>query len=251
MMKKYLALILILICAESLEAQKENTTSRALTFDVSYGINQPLGTLANRFGSASSIGVGVNYFDVAHGFRYGINGNYFFGTDVKEDVLAPLRTPDGNILSDLNTYADVQLRERGLYLGADIGKIFKLKNNGDYFQGISLNVGAGFLMHYIRIQDANKNALQLQEPYTTGYDRLTAGAALEESVAYHYISHDKTVNFFLRLEATEGFTKNQRGYNFDTRQYDNNMKFDILLTARIGWSFALFAHFQADSAIEY
>ena len=250
-MKKYFLLTLSLWCSLQLYAQKENVPSGALTFDVSYGINQPVGVLAQRFGSASSVGIGVNVFNVARGFRYGINGNYFFGSTVKEDVLAPYRTADGNILSDLNSYADVQLRERGLYLGADIGKLFKFKSNGDYFHGISLNFGAGFLMHQIRIQDDNKNALQLQAPYTTGYDRLTMGAAVEESLAYNYISHDKTVNFFLRLEAIEGLTKNQRGYNFDTRQYDNANHFDVLLTARIGWSFALFAHFQADAAIEY
>lgn len=250
-MKKYSLLSLVLICTLNVNAQKIETPARALTVDFSYGINQPIGILAQRFGNASSIGLGVNVFNVAHGFRYGVNGNYFFGSDVKEDVLAPYRTADGNILSDLNTYSSVLLRERGLYIGADIGKIFKFRSNGDYFHGISLSLGAGFLMHQIRVQNDNKDALQIQGSYTSGYDRLTAGVGVEESVAYNYISHDKTINFFLRLEATEGLTKNQRGYNFDTRQYDTATRLDVILAARIGWSFALFAHFQADAAIEY
>jgi len=249
--KKFVLLILVLISYLNIIAQKTDPHAGALTVDFSYGINQPIGILAQRFGNASSIGLGVNVFNVARGFRYGINGNYFFGSDVKEDVLAPFRTADGNILSDLNTYSSVLLRERGFYIGADIGKLFKFRSNGDYFHGISLNIGLGMLMHQIRIQNDNKDALQLKGSYTSGYDRLTMGAAIEESVAYNYISHDKTVNFFLRLEATEGLTKNQRGYNFDTHQYDTAPRLDVLLTARIGWSFALFAHFQADAAIEY
>ena len=250
-MKKYSLSILILLGALRVTAQKTDAPARALTIDFSYGINQPVDILAQRFGNASSIGLGINVFNVARGFRYGINGNYFFGSDVKEDVLAPFRTTDGNILSDLNTYSSVLLRERGSYIGADIGKIFKFRSSGDYFHGISLNFGVGMLMHQIRIQNDNKDALQIQGAYTSGYDRLTMGAAIEQSLAYNYISHDKTVNFFLRLEATEGLTKNQRGYNFDTHQFDTATRLDILLAARIGWSFALFAHFQADAAIEY
>ena len=112
------------------------------------------------------------------------------------------------------------------------------------------SAGGGFVQHKIRIQDNGNSAPQIAPPYTAGYDRLTNGLALTQFVGYQIVSRDKTINFFLGLDFTEGFTRNRRGFNFDTRQADTQKRLDILYGARVGGSIPLFTNQNADD-IEY
>jgi hypothetical protein len=221
-----------------------------LSVSASFGAQMPSGDLSARFGNSLAVGIGVEYATIPSGWVINVESNYIFGNTVNEDVLKLLRTTDGNIISDLNTYADVSLRERGLYTGATIGKIVKLHDNGNRFGGIRLALGGGWLYHKIRIQD-NQNAVsQLNGEYARGYDRFTAGFATTQFVGYQLISRDRTANFYIGFEATEGFTKNRRGFNFDTGLRDDAKRIDILYGVRAGWQLAIFTN-QKAAEIEY
>lgn len=234
-----------------LNAQKDSTKDfRVTLLNVSYSFALPATDLAQRYGFNMSAGGSLENISLSSGFIYGIEGFYFFGTNVKEDILAGFRTPDGNLLTDIGSYASVQLRERGYYFGGYGGKIFKLNDNGNRFAGLRCTFGIGFLQHAIRLQDDNNAFAQVHPPYDAGYDRLTNGIAFNECIAYQLISRDKKVNFFIGVEATEGITKNRRVYNFDTRQTDTRTRLDILYGMRLGWSFVLSTHKKSEE-IEY
>ncbi len=234
-----------------LNAQNDSIKPFRMTLlNVSYAFSLPAADLAQRYGFNMSAGGSLENVSLSSGFIYGAEGFYFFGTNVKEDVLAGFRTADSNLLTDIGSYASVQLRERGFYLGGYGGKIFKLSDNGNRFAGLRCTFGVGFLEHAIRLQDDNNAFAQVHAPYDTGYDRLTNGIAFNQCVAYQIISRDKKVNFFVGLEATEGITKNRRVYNFDTRQTDTRTRFDILYGVRVGWCFVLSTHKKAEE-IEY
>ena len=243
--------LLILSISHTLQAQKDSSAPfRVTLLNASYSFALPAGDLAQRFGFNMSAGGSLENISFSSGLIYGVEGFYFFGTDVKEDVLAGYRTTDGNLLSDIGTYASVELRERGFYLGAYGGKIFKFKDDGNHFAGLRCTLGVGFLQHAIRLQDDNNAFAQVHVPYDAGYDRLTNGVAFNEFIGYQVVSRDKKVNFFAGLEATEGITKNRRIYNFDTRQTDTKTRFDVLYGVRLGWSFILSTHKKAEE-IEY
>jgi hypothetical protein len=221
-----------------------------LSISTTFGAQKPSGDLVARFGNSLGIGIGIEYARVPSGWFFTIESNYIFGTLVKEDILKGLRTTDGNIINDLNAYADISLRERALYTGATVGKIFKLHDNGNRFGGIRLSLGGGWLYHKIRIQDNQDAVSQLTPQYAKGYDRFTAGLATTQFVGYQVISRDRTINFYIGFEAIEGFTKNRRGFNFDTGMRDDLKRLDVLYGVRAGWQLAIFTN-QKGEDIEY
>ena len=234
-----------------MQAQKKFSNNYTpLSINASFGVQNPLADLSKRFGSNLMVGTGLELISLPKGWIVGADFQYLFGQTVKEDVLSIFKTPEGALLSDIGTYANIQLRERGVYIGMQGGRLFKLFDNGNRVGGVRLTVGGGFLQHKIRIQDNANSAPQIAPPYTNGYDRLTNGFALTQFIGYQVVSRDKTVKFFIGIDFTEGFTRNRRGFNFDTRQFDNKKRSDVLYGARVGWSIPLFTNQNADE-IEY
>ena len=249
--KIFLGIFLLAFFSESI-AQIRNlpTKFNPLSISATFGYQTPSGDLSTRFGNNLAAGIGIEYTQIPSGWVFNVESTYIFGTTVKEDVLKLLRTTDGNIINDLNAYADVSLRERGLYTGANVGKIFKLHDNGNRFGGIRLTLGGGWLYHKIRIQDNQDAVPQLSGEYARGYDRFTAGVALNQFIGYQMVSRDRTINFYVGFEAIEGFTRNQRGFNFDTGVRDDRKRIDILYGVKVGWQLAIFTNQKAEE-IEY
>ena len=223
----------------------------AININASFGAQKPAGDLAKRFRNNLGVGGGIEYVKIPSGWSYSLYAQYLFGNDVNEDVLAKIRTTDGNIIGESNAYADVGLKMRGLYTGASVGKILKLHDRGNRFGGIRLALGAGWLNHHIRIQDNTQGSVpHLDVQYAKGYDRRSSGIAFSQFVGYQMVSRDRTLNFFAGFEMTEGFTKNRRGFNFDTMQRDDSRRLDILYGVRVGISVALSTNVNA-SELEY
>lgn len=241
------------MCEAQNTASINNKSVKQRTFiniNTHVGTHLPAVDLASRFGNNLAVGGGVELIQIPKGWIVNADVSYFFGQKVKEDVLKPMRTTEGTILGDIGTYAAVELRQRGISMSINAGKLFPLFDNGNRTGGIRLTIGSGFLQHKIRIQDNTNSAPQVTPPYSAGYDRLTNGWSLTQFIGYQVISRDKTVNFFIGLDFVEGFTRNQRGYNFDTRQTDNQKRKDILYGIKLGWSLPLWTS-QKVEELEY
>jgi hypothetical protein len=235
---------------QNLKNTEENKAFHQLGLNISLGGQLAAADLASRFGLSQSVGAGIEYIALPKGWLVRFDWQLYFSRNVKEDVLATLRTPEGNILGDIGTYASVQTRQRGFFTGINIGKLWTLADNGNRIYGLRTTVGAGYLQHKIRIQDNNKSAPQVAPPYSAGYDRLTSGPALTQSIGFQVVSRDKRLNGFIALECTEGFTRNRRGFNYDTRKADTAQRLDILYGIRAGWSIILYSSQSGDN-IEY
>ncbi len=85
-----------------------------LSFGIGLGANVPLGIMSERYGTNMNFSLGGEYITSNN---IVINGEflYFFGENIKEDVLAPLRSKEGYVLGDDQQYANLLLKERGLY----------------------------------------------------------------------------------------------------------------------------------------
>lgn len=203
---------------------------------IGYGYHVPGGDLGDRFGNSLSPAFGLDWMRAESNWFIGLRGALFFGQNVKEDVLAPLRTSEGGIIGNDRQFADVQLRQRAYFAGVHVGKLFGLSAQNPR-SGIRLTLGGGLFAHKIRIQDdPSRQVPQLSGAYKKGYDRLTAGPALRQSIGYQILSRNGRINLHLSFDCMQGFTRNQRAINFDTRQKVRTHRLDVQFGVRAAWT---------------
>lgn len=235
-MYKYLTCLCFMLLYTSVCAQSgKGNDGRVLLLNFNYASQLPAGDLSDRFGANLYLGSGLEIITAKKNYIFGIDGGVIFGNNVKEDVIATLRNSDGFIVAGLNGPVNVALRERGLYLGALVGKIFPTSKKNKR-AGIRTTMGLGFLQHKVRIQDDSESAPQVNDTYSKGYDRLTNGLALQEFVGYQLLSNNRRINFIIGLEFTQAFTKSRRSYNFDTMSANDDARLDLLFGLRVGWT---------------
>lgn len=235
-MPYFLTLAILTLTAFGVQGQTntaENTGS-ALLFGFSYGFHLPGGDLQDRFGSNFSPGLQVDYLTDKKNWIFSIQSSLQFGSEVKTDVLAGLRTAEGFIIANDRSVADVQLRERGFYLGLSFGKLIGLAAD-NYRSGLRIDLGVGLLQHQIRIQDDPVRVVApLTGDYRKGYDRLTNGPALRQFIGYQILSKNRRANFFAGIELIQAFTNNRRDFDFLTQQADLTNRIDLLHGFRLG-----------------
>lgn len=202
-----------------------------LTFG--YGIEFPFADLSERFGRNLKFTLGAERISKTN-WIYGLEFSYMFGDNVKEDVLTNLKLSNGEILGADNAYADVFTRGRGLFIGANFGKLIPLGTKSR--SGLRITGAAGILTHYIRIKDEASSLPQIEGDYLKGYDRLSRGLAFREFVGYQHVSEDKRINFYIGIEFTQGFTSSVRDVNFDTGLLaSKERRFDGIIGLKAAW----------------
>lgn len=230
----FIALLLFLAGPAWGQAEPVNR-DKALLFRLGYAYQIPGGDLADRFGANFNLGAGLDFLSKKKHWIIGLEGQFLFGNEVKTDVLAGLRTPEGLIYGNDRSPADIQLRERGIYLGAMAGKLLPL-SEANPRSALRITLGAGLLQHQIRIQDDPLRTVpQLAGEYRKGYDRLTNGLALQQFLGYQLLDNKGQINFYAGLELSESFTRSRRTVNFDTGLADTQQRLDLLLGLRVGW----------------
>ncbi len=234
MNRKYFILFLLFSFANLNHAQDDVREGDFFAIGISYGINIPIGTLANRFGTNFHAGLSLDWYKSKFNGSYGIEGNLLFGNNVKEDVISSLRLDNFAILGFDGQYADVFLRERGTYLGVCFKKIL-IPNKNNFRSGFAAALGIGALQHKVRIQVETRNAPNLDGEYLKGYDRNTVGPAFKQQFSYTHVGKNKNVNYAISFEIMEGITKNRRAINFDSFEKDTKSRFDVLLGIDFKW----------------
>lgn len=219
-------------------------------FQVHTSFQMPSGDLSKRFGNNMNVGASAVY-KFQNNFLISIDGNYFFGKDVKENVLSQLQTSysGGNFVIDNEGYpADLRVNERGWNLTLNIGKIFyvggKNKNRGIHYQ-----IGAGYFQHKIKLYDAQKRVAAVKGDWVKGYDRLSIGPGFYQYLGYTYLSSNRYVNFTIGFEMFYAITKNVRYYDYTTASVDDKLRHDFLFGIRFGWILPIYR--KADGLFFY
>lgn len=201
---------------------------------IGYTIQLPAGDMADRFGISSMIGGSYSY-KLKNKWIFSLNGGFIFANEVKEDtILNNIANDDGLILGNDGTYATINLFERGMHFSLTAGKLFSFKKPNPN-SGILVQVGPSFLQHKIRIETSGTEVPQLNDEYKKGYDRLTNGIGLNESITYIYFGNKYLINFYFGFDFIQSFTQNRRDYNFDTMSKDHKKRVDLLFGFRVGW----------------
>ncbi|MBV6439922.1 MAG: hypothetical protein DYG98_14425 [Haliscomenobacteraceae bacterium CHB4] len=239
-MKNFFLLIMCALYASNALAQvmpehpddAERNKGNAILLHLTFGLHQPFGDMADRFGADGNFGIGLEYL-TANNMILGVESQYLFGPKVKEDPLAILRTPEGDIIGNDRILASVALRKRGYYLGGMVGKLFTFNEKRS---GIRLTLGAGLLRHWIRIQDDNSSVTELTGDYKKGYDRLTGGLALNQFIGWQHLAANRRSNWLIGLEFNEGFTNTLRDWDFNDKRKLDDKRLDLRIGVRIAWT---------------
>lgn len=238
---RYLAALVGICLSTVLSAQSWDgyNAGKAILFNFSYGPQLPLEDLKVRFGHNFSPELSVDYM-TPNNWTMGVQGQFLFGSQVKEDVLQALRTESGEIIGNDRAPADIQLRQRGAYYGLRVGRLFGVNPKNER-SGIRVNVGAGLLQHRIRIQrDPTRGVPQLTGDYAKGYDRLSNGLAFYQFLGYQHIGNNNSMHLTAGFELIEGLTQSRRSINFDTQTQDTAQRLDVLAGFRVTFTMPLY-----------
>lgn len=204
-----------------------------------YELQMPGGDLKDRFGGSSMVGASYSY-KFKNNLMLSLNGGFLFGNTVKEDSLfRNISNEDGNVIGNDGRYADIRLYERGYHVSLTFGKLFSFKKPNPN-SGILLSAGPGFMQHKIRIETIGNTVPQLDKEYRKGYDRLSNGIEMYESITYYYFGNRYLVNFYLGVDFIQGFTQNRRLYNFDNMNEDKTKRIDLLFGIKAGWMLPIY-----------
>jgi hypothetical protein len=239
-MKKILLLLICALLMLNLQAQRtrepsfsdSNNKGNAILFHFNLGSHIPAADMAKRFGNDLSIGGGLERI-TENNLIVGVEGHFFFSQKVKEDPLAALRTPEGDIIGIDQAIASLVLRERGFYIGANMGKLITF--NEKRRRGLRLTGSLGWLQHKIRLQDDGQTVPQVTGNYAFGYDRLTGGLALNEFVGWQQLSISRRINWYVGFEFGQGFTGTLRDYDFAEQRKLSERRLDLRFGVRAGW----------------
>jgi hypothetical protein len=188
---------------------------RGVLVGLGYGPFTSAGDLGDRFGGGFAVGGAVDYTAANSGWQFGLMAQYGFGSEVKEDVLASLRSSANSLIGNQREPADINLRQRQLFIGPRAGYTLAVGNNRR--AGIQLRTAVGYFYSRIRIQqDPVQFVPQLEERLQAGYDRLAGGPAIYQFIGYQQLARDRRLNFFAGVEATAGFTTNLRSFDIPT-----------------------------------
>jgi len=237
----FLFAALLFLCSGSLFSQRKSIKDSVYRIPV-IGIHMsgqmPGGDMAKRFGTDINVGMPF-FYKTGKNLVFGIEGNYFFGTKIKERLMTNLVNADGTITDANGNPASFRLNQRGWNVYGYFGMVFnKLGHNKN--SGLMAWVGAGYMRHKINIYDVGRTMLQIQGDLVKGYDRLTGGIAATQFVGYLFLSQNRMANFYAGFEVQEGFTKGLRGYQYDLMASDGQSRMDILYGIRFGWLLPLY-----------
>jgi len=241
-MKKIILLFLIFFLyfqGFSQKFSREDTCTNIFSISATYGYFIPRGDLKNRFGNNSTIGPTLLY-KTKNNWLIGLDWNYIFGNDVREDsIFKNISSSSGSIIDGNGYPAVVSIFERGFLTSVKFGKSIAL-NKSNPNSGIVFLASVGLLQHKIRIENADGAAHQINGDYKKGYDRLTNGLSVSEYIGYMFYGKNNLLNFYSGFEFTQAWTQNRRSYNFDTQSKDVTKRLDLLIGAKIGWMIPIY-----------
>ncbi len=230
-------LILFFFLSGIVRAQIDSALTAPL-LGFSLGGQVPFADMATRFGPNLSLG-GSFLLKTKKNWLVGLESNFMFGRNVKEDVLKQLKTSDGFVIDNEGYPADLRITERGFGIHLVGGRIFKVANTNPN-SGLMIHVGAGYLQHKINLYDAQQKIAAIKGDLKHGFDRLTNGVSLSQFIGYLFLSENHLLNFYAGFEFYEAFTKSVRQINYDTGLPDITKRLDVITGFKFGWILPLY-----------
>ncbi len=216
----------------------KDSTIQVLMISANYSLEQSAADLKDRFGLTSFLGPAFS-LKTDNNWFYSAEFDFMFGNSVKQNPLSIIETERGRLINGQGTIEPLEKRQRGFRSEVRAGKVFPILGPNPN-SGIFLQAGAGFIQHRIDYKQQSGALFQLQGDYEKGYDRLTNGLMLSQTLGYLNLSDNKLINFSVAFQISQSFTKNRRDWNFDTRSPMNEQRLDMLYGVRVEWTFPVY-----------
>ena len=249
-MRKSLLFVLMLVSLLStkLHAQQPRTIKDSCLNVFMFGFalegDITAGDLKYRFGPGITVG-GVLSYKTSNNWIFSLEYAYMYSANVRENhALDSISTKNADptqryIINGNGEYQILNIYESGNIALFKVGKILPIFQRNPNC-GVSIKVGGGFMEHKIYYYWVGDAPPQLSGNYINGYDRLTYGPAISQALGYHYMSNNARINFDFDFEAIEGFTYNQRPYDFDLMRQETKRRTDVLLGFKFAWIFPIY-----------
>lgn len=234
-LKSFLLLaFLVIACLKGISQVNMDSLLGVPFVKLNFGYFAPANDFEKRFGNTASVGGEIGYKTKSNWqFSFKMDAN--FGNTVKEpSILNFLTNGDGDVTTQDGIITSILVEQRGYNFHFMTGKIFNF-NGANKNSGLLISAGIGFLSHRINLDYRDGNVLQLTEEMEKGYDRLSTGFSLNQFIGYQYFGKTRLINFFAGIEGIQAFTKNRRGYNYDTQKVDTKERFDSMYGIKVGW----------------
>ncbi len=206
----------------------------AILLKVAGGGNKGMGDLGIRFPVFATIPLGVQFL-TSHNLKFGLEYSPLLGNQVVEDSLfGGMLGPEGILVDNGGFPGIVRLYMRGFTAQASIGKVFLLKPGNPHF-GMDVQLGLGMMQHKITAKFDSESLPQLEGAYAEGYDKLTNGFMYSLHAGLHYVN-PATISLFAGIDLGQGFTRNQRNWDYGIMRSDNRMRNDLY----VGFSAGMF-----------
>ena len=229
-MKKIFILIIIPIIVFS---QTDETKTSSFMFSVDYAYQFPAFDLKDRFGNNSSLGASLIQKN-KNGYLLSLSGRWLFGNNIKEEnIFDFIDGENGDIININGQIPIIRLFERGAQLHINFGKKLNL-NIKKSESGIVPSIGFGYVYHKIFIETLLGETPQLNENLIKGYDRLSGGFSLKQSLTFMYLSDNNMKNFNFGIEIVECWAKDLRNYHYSNNSIPKK-RFDVFIGLKFGW----------------
>ena len=229
-MKKIFILIIIPIIVFS---QTDETKTSSFMFSVDYAYQFPAFDLKDRFGNNSSLGASLIQKN-KNGYLLSLSGRWLFGNNIKEEnIFDFIDGENGDIININGQIPIIRLFERGAQLHINFGKKLNL-NIKKSKSGIVPSIGLGYVYHKIFIETLLGETPQLNENLIKGYDRLSGGFSLKQSLTFMYLSDNNMKNFNFGIEIIECWAKDLRNYHYTNNSIPQK-RFDVFIGLKFEW----------------
>ena len=248
-MKYFLTIALFLSLNAFGQRNLKDTSINTVIVGLSYDFNLTSGDVSKLWGFNHEIGLSIdNKFK--NGFTIGMTSGFIFGNQFKDTtIFKNVVNSYGTITAMSGAPGKVLFLMRGATANINAGYVFKkLGNNPN--SGLWLQGGVGFLMHKIRIESIYDVVPQLEGDYKKGYDHLHMGFSTREFIGYLFQANRRFLNFYAGFEFIQGFTQNQRSYNFDLQGPEPGIKQDFFYGVKIGWLVPIYKRKARDFYID-
>lgn len=231
----------LVITVKSAKAQRsmKDSVLNFATMSPSIGLLIPGGDLAKRFGVFTAVGAKVSY-KTKKNLIFSLSPQFHFGESVKEQsMLDFLKNADARILDRNGRFGDLIFEQRGFTVDFQVSKmIFQLGPNPNC--GIYAGIGGGYLQHWIKIRELTNSFPAIEGEYSKGYDRMSSGPMLSQSLYYRFFANNRLLNFFVGFDFNQGFTHGRRSYQYDLKAPYLGARTDLSYGLRLGWTFPIY-----------
>lgn len=215
--------------------QETKEADRAWLFGASLGINNAQGDWSQQFGNSYTVGAHVGR-KFQSNFTVSMEWDFLFGSDIpnRNGALNNLLTENGNLINLNGSYAQINVNQRGSFINLGVEKTTRMLSP-NLNSGLNFGLYGGYAWHWLNVDNVGNDSPQVLDEYEKGYDRLSQGFQLRQSIGYIYLSESRLVNFKLSLELSEIWSRDMRAYYYPTGQLSDELQFNLLYSLKLKW----------------